>query len=580
MNANITFCLSPPHNFWHFHPYPLTCTKFLTPTMQPQEKRTYLILILLLAAFGIPALFTDILEPDGALYATISKTMALHSDWLNLYSRGAAWLDKPHLPFWLVAISFKIFGINSFAYKLPSYLAGLMAACFVFKFAKNIYTEKVAYLSTIIFLSTLHVIVSTFDVRAEIYITAFAFGAIYFFERASTRERVSWQLVLGAVFAACAIMVKGIFVLITILCGFVVYWLATRQYKEFLQWKWYLAIFLIFVFITPELYALYTQFDMHPEVFAQGQRGVSGIKFFFWDSQFGRFFNTGPIRGKGDPSFFLHTTLWAFLPWSVLLYVAVFNLFKKRERVKMPNQTIVIWASAGITFLVFSLSKFQLPHYILLLFPQFVIFTALYICDKKEKSLRILVVLQSAIVVLITSALLLLTIYFGFDQPILIVLLLLGFLAAAFIIFRGLSLRTLIGRSVTVSLSLMIFLYFFFYPALLKYQSGSEAGHWLSENKPNAKPAVFMYNDAFSFDLYAKGDVKYFYSIYELQNFKDKSDLILYIPQTALGKLKKAYNVKILKGFDYFHATKLTLKFLNASTRAATLERFYLVTLK
>ncbi|MET4083455.1 4-amino-4-deoxy-L-arabinose transferase-like glycosyltransferase [Pedobacter sp. UYP30] len=547
--------------------------------MQREEKKTYLILIFLLAVFGIPALFTTIIEPDGALYASISKNMVLHNDWLNLYNRGADWLDKPHLPFWLAAISFKIFGINSFAYKLPSYLAGLMAAWFVFKFAKNIYAEKIAYLSTIIFLSALHVIVSTFDVRAEIYIAAFAFGAIYFFERASNREKFSWALILGVLFAACAVMVKGIFVLITILGGFVIYWLINKKYKEFLKLKWYLAVLLIFVFITPELYALYTQFDMHPEVLTLGKRGVSGIKFFFWDSQFGRFFNTGPIRGKGDPTFFLHTTLWAFLPWSVLLYVAVFNLFKKRERYKMPKETIILWASAGITFLVFSLSKFQLPHYILLLFPQFAIITALYIADKKEKSLKSLVVVQSVIVLLVTVALLLLTFYFGFNRPILIAAILIGFLAIAFLVFKEISLRTLIGRSVAVSLSLMIFLYFFFYPSLLKYQAGSEAGQWLSVHKTNAKPGVFMYNDAYSFDFYAKGEVKYFYNLNDLQGYKDKRNLVLYVRETELETLKKAYNVQLLKGFVYFHATRLTPKFLNAASRAATLERFYLVTL-
>ncbi|MBC7418221.1 MAG: glycosyltransferase family 39 protein [Pedobacter sp.] len=547
--------------------------------MHPEEKRSYLILIFLLAALGIPALFTNIIEPDGALYASISKSIVLHNDWLNLYSRGADWLDKPHLPFWLAAVSFKIFGISSFAYKLPSYLAGLMAAWFIFKFTKNIYTEKVAYLSTIIFISSLHVIISTFDVRAEIYITAFAFGAIYFFERASRLEKISWALILGSAFAACAVMVKGIFVLITILGGFVIYWIINKQYKELLKLKWYLAVLLIFVFITPELYALYTQFDMHPEVFAQGQRGASGIKFFFWDSQFGRFFNTGPVRGKGDPSFFLHTTLWAFLPWSALLCVAIFNLFKKKERLKMPQKTIILWASAGITFLVFSLSKFQLPHYILLLFPQFAIITALYIADKKEKSLKILAILQSVISMLITIALFLLTSYFGFNQPILIFCLLVVFFAASFTIFRGFSLKTLIGRSVTASLLLMAFLYFFFYPSLLKYQAGSEAGLWLTVNKPKATPAVFMYNNAFSFDFYAKSDVKYFYSLNDLQTFKDKSNLVLYVPETQLATLKKNYNVHLLKGFDYFHATKLTLKFLNARSRASTLERFYLVTI-
>ncbi|TDG37893.1 glycosyl transferase [Pedobacter changchengzhani] len=547
--------------------------------MQASEKRTYLILIFLLAVFGLPALFTNIIEPDGALYASISKNMVLHHDWLNLYSRGADWLDKPHLPFWLATISFKIFGISSFAYKLPSYLAGLMAARFVFQFAKNIYTEKLAYLSTVIFLSSLHVIVSTFDVRAEIYITAFAFGAIYFFERAGRQEKISWALILGSVFAACAVMVKGIFVLITILGGFVIYWILTKQYKEFSKAKWYLAVLLIFIFITPEIYTLYTQFDMHPEVFAQGQKGVSGVKFFFWDSQFGRFFNTGPIRGKGDPSFFLHTTLWAFLPWSILWYIAVFNLLKKKERSNMTKESIILWASATVTFLIFSLSKFQLPHYILLLFPQFSIMTALYIANKEESTLKTLVILQSVIVVLVTIGLFMLTFYFGLNHAILINTLIISMLLFCFLIFKGISLRTLIGKSVTISLILMVFLYFFFYPAVLKYESGMQAGIWLKQNYPNGKAAVFADGDAFSFDFYAPGEPKYFWTYEELNQYKAKEDLIIYVRESELERLKKDYNAEVLQTFKYFHITKLTPTFINVKTRSQVLENIYLVKL-
>src|SRR5262245_4832215 len=64
-------------------------------------------------------LLLPILEPDGALYALIAKNIAITGDYINLKVEGNDWLDKPHLPFWITAISFKLFGINSFAYKFP-----------------------------------------------------------------------------------------------------------------------------------------------------------------------------------------------------------------------------------------------------------------------------------------------------------------------------------------------------------------------------------------------------------------------------------------------------------------------------
>ncbi|QXU41975.1 glycosyltransferase family 39 protein [Pedobacter sp. D749] len=543
--------------------------------MNLKDTTLYKYLIVLLAIASIPALFGGVMEPDGALYASMSKNIILFKDWFNLYGRGADWLDKPHLTFWISAASFKIFGISSFAYKLPSFLFGLLGAWYLYKLAKDIYDEKTGLISAVIFLSALHIITSTFDVRAEIYITTFTLASIYHYYKA--HQNSFWHLVAGSFFAACAILIKGIFVLIPVFAGFIIYWLLTKQYHQLLKPKWYIAILLIFVFITPELYSLYTQFDLHPEKIVFERTGVSGLKFFFWDSQFGRFFNNGPIKGKGDISFFLHTTLWAFLPWSVLFYTAVVNLFKRKNRIALAPESIMIWASAAVTFLIFSLSKFQLPHYILIIFPQFSIITALYLRKLDSKGLKIFFIIQNIIFILVIALLSALAYFFGFENPYLIIGVLIVILAISFLLFKGILLETIITRSAFLSVGLMIFLFIFFYPALLKYQSGMQAGNWLKQNYPTAKPAVLNYIDAFSFDFYAPGEVKYLHNYSDLDKSKHLKDLVIYIPEQELAKLKSEYNAEILKSFEYFHTTKLTGKFLNAKTRPQVLEHFYLV---
>ncbi|WP_316830939.1 ArnT family glycosyltransferase [Pedobacter aquatilis] len=543
--------------------------------MNLKDTTLYRFLIVLLALASIPALFGGVMEPDGALYASMSKNIILFKDWFNLYGRGADWLDKPHLTFWISAASFKIFGISSFAYKLPSFLIGLLGSWYVFKLAKDIYTEKTGLISALIFLSALHIITSTFDVRAEIYITTFTLASIYHFYKA--HKNSFWHVVAGAFFAACAILIKGIFVLIPVFAGFIIYWLFTKQYKQLLNPKWYIAILLIFVFITPELYSLYTQFDLHPEKIVFDRTGVSGLKFFFWDSQFGRFFNNGPIKGKGDISFFLHTTLWAFLPWSILFYAAVVNLFKKKNRANLPPESIMIWASAAVTFLIFSLSKFQLPHYILIIFPQFSIITALYLQQLEGKTFKVFFTVQNVVLALVFTLLLVIWFLFGFDKAYLVMFVILGGAVITFTYLKGKTLKTLVGRSAMLSVTLSLFLAVFFYPALLKYQSGMHAGNWLKENYPAAKPAVLNYIDAFSFDFYAPGEVKYLHNYADLDKSKNQKDLVIYVSETELPKLKAEYNAEVLKTFEYFHITKLTGKFLNAKTRPQVLEHFYLV---
>jgi hypothetical protein len=126
------------------------------------------------------------------------------------------------------------------------------------------------------------------------------------------------------------------------------------------------------VFTAPELIALYLQFDAHPEKVVFGRTDVSGIKFFLWDSQFGRFFNTGPIKDAGGaPYYFVAAFMWAFLPW-VAVYVAAmvsgirnFTVRSVAER----SQFVYLCAAFFITFIMFSATKFQFDYYTVIIYP-------------------------------------------------------------------------------------------------------------------------------------------------------------------------------------------------------------------
>jgi 4-amino-4-deoxy-L-arabinose transferase-like glycosyltransferase len=85
-------------------------------------KKTFVTLIILVGIVNLTGLLNDIFTADSSLYATISKSLSQSGDYLNIYVQGQDWLDKPHFPFWVCALSIKAFGINTFAYKFPSLL--------------------------------------------------------------------------------------------------------------------------------------------------------------------------------------------------------------------------------------------------------------------------------------------------------------------------------------------------------------------------------------------------------------------------------------------------------------------------
>src|SRR3974390_90490 len=117
-----------------------------------RSDKTMLYAVLGLAVLAnASGLFVTILEPDSASYASIAKTMVERRDFVNLFAMGEDWLDKPHLPFWLSAISFSVFGFSTWAYKLPALLLVLLSAHYTYLFARLFYDKHVALVATIIF---------------------------------------------------------------------------------------------------------------------------------------------------------------------------------------------------------------------------------------------------------------------------------------------------------------------------------------------------------------------------------------------------------------------------------------------
>jgi 4-amino-4-deoxy-L-arabinose transferase-like glycosyltransferase len=559
----------------------------------PLPNRWFYALLTIGLVLNVTGLVPPILEPDGALYATIAKGMAQSGDFVNLYAVGADWLDKPHFPFWVTAASFLIFGINTFAYKFPALLFFVAGVAYTYQFARLMYPKLVAQVATLVLLTAFHGILSNFDVRAEPYLMGLIIGAVYHFWRvflAGRHGTGNWfHLVVGSLLTGCALMTKGVFVLVPIGAGLVVHWLVTGQWRELLKARWYVVVALSFLFTLPEIYCLYQQFDLHPEKIIFGGTGVSGVRFFFWDSQFGRFFNTGPIKGAGDKFFFVHTLLWAFLPWSLPLYIgigkAVVGLVKRQPSSKLPEY--VSLGSGLATFALFSLSAFQLPHYMNIVFPFFAILTAQFLVGLSESVLRRWTLGQTIIGVLLIAlsvGLLLLA------QPSQVGLGLGWVVATAlltFLVFRANSLLSLMGRMVGIMLVLAGVLNLFLYPTLMQYQAGMTAARYANVQLMSAQRPTLLYmpgtgvggGSFWTYEFYAKAPTHYVRSDSALRVQLQRSPQQVFTSAELADSLEnRGFGVKSIAVFPYYHVSQLSYAFLNRNTRSGTLSPYVLVT--
>lgn len=532
---------------------------------------------------NLSGLFVTIMGPDGALYASIAKNMAVTHNFSDLFAEGRDWLDKPHFPFWAAALSFKLFGFTTWAYKLPGVLVMLMGVWYTYKFTKDLYNKETGLWAALILLTAQHTVISNMDVRAEPYLTGFIMSSVYYFYKGL---RQGWLLpvTLGALFAACAVMTKGVFALIPVGGAIVGHLLLTRQWTLLFNWRWLLAGVLVLVFISPELWCLYRQFDLHPEKLVFGKHGVSGLRFFFWDSQFGRFFNNGPIKkSAGDPTFFLHTTLWAYLPWSFLFYIAVVQYIRRGAK-KVRETEWFSLCGAGLTFLIFSASKFQLPFYITIIFPFFSVITAVYLLNLEPGKVYARVkVMQQIILVLMIVAIAALQFYFHPEH--LSIFFALGMLFAVVVLCMVTFNKKEVYHKIWFQAAAVAFFVQFyfnlaFYPQLLKYQPDSEAAFWINKNNKDHLPVVRVLNGlAYSIDFYTNQPISH-YRLGEDNKLPPKPYL-LYADAEVLPTLENAgIKGQVLKNFKGYHITKLKGKFLNAQTRDEVLGESQLMLIK
>jgi 4-amino-4-deoxy-L-arabinose transferase-like glycosyltransferase len=324
-----------------------------------------LIGVLLLNSIGAVSPLLD--STFAPYYASIAKHIVITNDWVNLILLQHDWLDKPHFPFWITALSFKIFGINSYAYVLPGFLFYLLGIYYTYKIACIWYPKIVGIIAMLFTATSLHLMLSSIDVRAEAYLLGQIIPACYYWILFH-RQGHSKYLFIAALFSALALMTKGLFVLLPIGSGLISIWILER--KPINPMKWILAALVTIIFILPELIALYQQFDMHPNKVIFGHTHVSGIKFFFWDSQFSRFFNDGPIYSPNPVPyhqlFFIETFMWAYLPWCIIFFLAIYRILRYNM---FTQDNIYLLTSFFLTFIIFSLTPFQVDHYTNILFP-------------------------------------------------------------------------------------------------------------------------------------------------------------------------------------------------------------------
>jgi 4-amino-4-deoxy-L-arabinose transferase-like glycosyltransferase len=289
----------------------------------------WLVLLFALAVFGTGVASPPYLMDDvDSVQAIIARNMLRSGDWITPEINGIVYLEKPPLKYWLMAISFGIFGVHDWSARIPVALAAILLCFATARIARWAFDAQVGLYSGLVISTCVGLFLFTRVMISDGMLTLAILLALACFLRVIDREERNprgWAMLMGLCFGV-GMLIKGLLACVVPVGAIFFYLLATRRILDWATWKqlhipecaavtftvaapWHVLAMVA----NPPLF----DFTLHA---GPGQyRGFFWFYFFnehllrFLNLRYPRDYNTVP-----RVQFWLYHLLWVF-PWTAYL---------------------------------------------------------------------------------------------------------------------------------------------------------------------------------------------------------------------------------------------------------------------
>lgn len=215
-------------------------------------------------AVYLAGMAVDVMEVDAAQYASLSREMAETGDYLEIHHRGKDYLDKPPFLFWVSSVWIKTFGPFNWTYKLSSILFSILGIISTYKLGHLLYNKRIGFVAAIMLATSQAYFLFNQDVKTDTILTGAVIFSIWQL-MSFVFYRHKMHLVGGFVGIALGMMTKGPIAIMVPVLALSSYFIGRKRYKEFFRKDWLWGILIVLVMLSPMVYGLYQQYDMHPE---------------------------------------------------------------------------------------------------------------------------------------------------------------------------------------------------------------------------------------------------------------------------------------------------------------------------
>jgi 4-amino-4-deoxy-L-arabinose transferase-like glycosyltransferase len=340
------------------------------------RRQIFLIVLFFSAAVYLGCILSppSLMDDVDAVQAQIARNMLKSGDWVTARLDGVPYLEKPPLLYWMIAVSYKIFGVHDWSARIPVALSAI-ALCWVSAaFGLWAFGKRAGFYAGLCTSTCIGLFLFTRILIPDAMLT-FTIGlALWALLRALDEEEPhpkGWAAVMAASFAV-GLLLKSLIGIVFPIGAAVVYLLITGQFFTVRTWKRLRPFsgLLIILLIAAPWHILAT--IRNPPYFSFTMQSRPGEYhgfwwFFFFNEQLLRFLNLRYPRDYDTVPpilFWLFNLIWLF-PWSVYLPAAFKLSYRPVDRAGRTRLMALCWIGFVMVFFTFSTTQeyYSMPIY-------------------------------------------------------------------------------------------------------------------------------------------------------------------------------------------------------------------------
>jgi len=306
-----------------------------------------------------------LLDDADATHAQAARAMIATGDYVTLKVDGVRYLEKAPLPYWLVAASFRIFGLNTFAAHLPLALAAGMLMLLGHRWANQAFGARTGFYTALGVLTSVGVFLFTRILIPEVLLSLFLAAALFAFLKSlgpiavvpprgavlaasgEVGERPAMIWYAGPLFypyvmwgsLALAVLTKGLVALVFFFGTALLYLLLTDEWRKWRLLRPFSGL-MVFLAIAAPWHVLAGMRNQG------GDHGHGFLWFYFWNEHVLRFLGRRvPMDYNKMPGwlFWAAHLVWLF-PWVLFLPLgmgAIWRRFKHQTFTLTRNSNLL-----------------------------------------------------------------------------------------------------------------------------------------------------------------------------------------------------------------------------------------------